>query len=144
MDRAVKHLIVIIAVVAVAASALAVAQPARTIWDGVYNEAQAARGETLYAEHCARCHGGTLTGMEAAPALTGTTFYSNWEGETLQALFDRIRTSMPPDKPGSVSRAQIADILSHVLHVGGYPAGETPLDAQGPLAAVAIRMYKPR
>ena len=127
-----------------AASALAVAQPARTIWDGVYSEAQAARGEQLYAEHCGRCHGNTLAGMEAAPALTGTTFYSNWEGETLQALFDRIRTSMPPDKPGSVSRAQIADILSHVLRVGGFPAGEMPLDAQGPLAAIAIRMYKPR
>src|SRR5678815_1825128 len=83
------------------ASPLAVAQPARTIWDGVYNEAQAARGEQLYAEHCSRCHGNTLAGMEAAPALTGTTFYSNWEGETLQALFDRIRTSMPPDKPGA-------------------------------------------
>ena len=127
-----------------AASALALAQPVRTIWDGVYNEAQAARGEQLYAAHCSRCHGNTLAGMEAAPALTGTTFYSNWEGETLQALFDRIRTSMPPDKPGSVSRAQIADILAHVLRVGGFPAGQMPLDAQGPLAAIAIRMYKPR
>jgi S-disulfanyl-L-cysteine oxidoreductase SoxD len=140
----VKHPTIIITLVALAASALALAQPGRTIWDGVYNEAQAGGGEKLYAEHCARCHGDTLTGMEAAPALAGTTFYSNWEGETLQALFDRIRTSMPPDKPGSVSRAQIADILSHVLHVGGFPAGEMPLDAQGPLAAIAIRMYKPR
>jgi mono/diheme cytochrome c family protein len=143
VDSAVTRLTILI-VAALAASALAIAQPARTIWDGVYNPSQAERGEKLYAEHCARCHGDTLTGMEAAPALTGTSFYSNWEGETLQALFDRIRTSMPPDKPGSVPRAQIADILSHVLHVGGYPAGERPLDPQGPLAAIAIRMYKPR
>ena len=116
------------------------------VWLGLRREdpAEIALGQALYAEHCARCHGDSLTGIEAAPALTGTTFYSNWEGETLQALFERIRTSMPPDKPGSVSRAQIADILSHVLRVGGYPAGETPLDAQGPLAAIAIRMYKPR
>jgi S-disulfanyl-L-cysteine oxidoreductase SoxD len=140
----VKQLTILIPAVVLSASALTVAQPARTVWDGVYSEAQAGRGEKLYAEHCARCHGDMLTGMEAAPALTGTTFYSNWEGETLQALFDRIRASMPPDKPGSVSRAQIADILSHVLHVGGYPAGEMALDAQGPLAAIAIRMYKPR
>ncbi|HEX5108627.1 MAG TPA: cytochrome c [Vicinamibacterales bacterium] len=137
-----KHPTIILTAFVLSVSVLA--QSARTIWDGVYNEAQAGRGEKLYAEHCARCHGDSLTGIEAAPALTGTTFYSNWEGETLQALFERIRTSMPPDKPGSVSRAQIADILSHVLRVGGYPAGETPLDAQGPLAAIAIRMYKPR
>ena len=129
-----KHPTIILTAFVLSVSVLA--QSARTIWDGVYNEAQAGRGEKLYAEHCARCHGDSLTGIEAAPALTGTTFYSNWEGETLQALFERIRTSMPPDKPGSVSRAQIADILSHVLRVGGYPAGETPLDAQGPLAAV--------
>jgi mono/diheme cytochrome c family protein len=140
----VKQLTILIAAVILSASVQALAQPARTVWDGVYSEAQAGRGEKLYAEHCARCHGDMLNGMEAAPALTGTTFYSNWEGESLQALFDRIRTSMPPDKPGSVSRVQIADILSHVLHVGGYPAGETQLDAQGPLAAIAIRMYKPR
>ena len=139
-----KHLTGIIASVAVAASGLVLAQPPRTIWDGVYNEAQAERGQKLYAEHCARCHGDTLAGMEAAPALTGTTFYSNWEGETLQPLFERIRTSMPPDKPGSISRAQLADILSHILRTGGFPPGETPLDAQGALAAIVIRMYKPR
>src|SRR3982751_4866669 len=87
----------------------------RTIWDGVYAEAQAARGETVYAERCARCHGDTLAGMESAPALTGTSFYSNWEGETLDALFERMRASMPQDNPGSLSRPQNADILAYIL-----------------------------
>ena len=99
------------------------AQTARTVWDGVYSEEQATRGETLYADRCARCHGDGLGGVESAPALTGSAFYSNWEGETLEALFERMRSSMPADKPGSLSRAQNADVLAHMLQVGGYPAG---------------------
>ncbi|HEV8395172.1 MAG TPA: cytochrome c [Vicinamibacterales bacterium] len=120
------------------------AQSTRTVWDGIYTEEQAARGEKLYTERCGKCHGDTLGGQEAAPALTGTAFYSNWEGEALEALFDRMRSTMPQDKPGSLSRAQNADILAHLLHVGGYPAGTMPLDGQsGALTTVTIRMYKP-
>ena len=120
------------------------AQSTRTIWDGIYTEEQAVRGEKLYAERCGKCHGDTLGGQEAAPALTGATFYSNWEGEALEALFDRMRSTMPQDKPGSLSRAQNADILAHMLQVGGYPAGPMPLDGQaGALTPITIRMYKP-
>lgn len=135
----------LVALACLSAAGLAVAaQPARTIWDGIYTEEQAARGETIYAQRCGQCHGDTLGGQEAAPALTGTTFFSNWEGESLEALLDRIRTTMPQDKPGSLSRAQNADILAHILHVGGFPAGPMPLEGQaGGLATVTIRMYKP-
>jgi len=129
----------------VAAAAIAIAaQTPRTVWDGLYTEEQAARGEKLYTDRCSKCHGDTLGGQEAAPALTGPTFYSNWEGENLEALLDRIRTTMPQDKPGSLSRAQNADILAHMLHAGGFPAGPMPLDGQaGALSTVTIRMYKP-
>ena len=114
------------------------------MWDGLYTDEQAARGATLYADRCARCHGEGLGGVESAPALTGTTFYANWEGETLEALFERMRSSMPADKPGSLSRAQNADILAHLLKVGGYPAAATALDGQaGAMAPITIRMYKP-
>ena len=133
---------VIVAVVS--STAVLRAQQARTVWDGVYTQAQADRGEKLYAERCAQCHGDALTGMEAAPALTGTSFYGNWEGETLQALFDRMRTSMPPDKPGSLSRAQAAEIVAYILRVGRYPAGEMPLDGAEGLSLITIRMYKPQ
>ena len=131
------------AFVTVAALGIA-AQASRTVWDGLYTEEQAAQGEMLYTERCSKCHGDTLGGQEAAPALTGPSFYSNWEGENLEALLDRIRTTMPQDKPGSLSRAQNADILAHLLHAGGFPAGAMPLDGQaGALSTVTIRMYKP-
>lgn len=107
-------------------------QETRTVWDGVYTAEQAKRGETLYGQHCASCHGGTLLGAEAAPALTGFEFGANWSGLTVGDLFERIRTSMPPDDPGKASAQQKADIVAHILKVGGFPAGaiELPRDQQ--------------
>src|SRR5262249_50257110 len=43
------------------------AQQTKTQWNGIYTEAQAARGEPLYAQNCASCHGPELTGGEMAP-----------------------------------------------------------------------------
>lgn len=119
-------------------------QAQKTVWDGVYTEEQAKRGAELYAEKCSMCHGDSLGGVESAPALTGPAFYGNWEGETLNALFERIRLSMPQDNPGSLSRTQNADIIAHVLRVGGYPAGSTALEGQaGALTAIKVLTYKP-
>lgn len=121
------------------------AQTPRSIWDRVYTEEQAARGGKLYADQCAQCHGEGLTGVEAAPPLTGDMFNSNWEGTALSDLFERIRMSMPQNKPGSLTRAQTADIVAHMLKVGGFPAGDTPLDGQaGALTQTKFLTYKPQ
>jgi quinoprotein glucose dehydrogenase len=119
-------------------------QAQKTVWDGVYTEEQAKRGAEKYAEKCAMCHGDSLGGIESAPALTGPQFYATWEGENLNSLFERIRMSMPQDNPGSLSRTQNADIVAHMLHIGGYPAGSTPLEGQaGALTGIKVLTYKP-
>jgi len=119
-------------------------QAQKTVWDGVFTEEQAKRGADVYAEKCAMCHGDSLGGVESAPPLTGPAFYANWEGESLNALFDRIRMSMPLDNPGSLSRAQNADVVAHMLSVGGYPAGSAPLEGQaGVLGGIKVMAYKP-
>ena len=41
----------------VAASISIEAQAPRTVQDGVYSDAQASRGQALYAQRCAGCHG---------------------------------------------------------------------------------------
>src|SRR6266481_2816818 len=38
----------------------------RSVWDGVYTEDQAKRGETIYQKECAACHGAMLTGGDSA------------------------------------------------------------------------------
>lgn len=105
-------------------------QPSRSVWDGVYTAEQAKRGAALYATNCASCHGLGLTGGESAPPLTGGEFLSNWGGLTVGDLFERIRGSMPADRPGTLSRAQNADILAHLLNVGEFPAGKAELSTQ--------------
>jgi mono/diheme cytochrome c family protein len=87
----------------------------RSIWDGVFTEAQARRGEELYSTHCVGCHGETLEGDGPATPLTGPGFSSNWDGINMADMLDRTRKSMPSDKPGTLSRQQIADLLAFVL-----------------------------
>jgi mono/diheme cytochrome c family protein len=99
-------------------------------WDGIYSDAQAKRGEPLYQQYCSPCHGPDLAGGEMAPGLVGGDFASNWNDLTIGQLFDRIRTSMPQNNPGSLSRQQNADILSFILYKGTAPAGQTELPTQ--------------
>jgi cytochrome c len=99
------------------------AAPSRSVWDGVYTEEQAKRGEPIYRKECAACHGDQLTGGESAPPLTGGAFLSNWNGLTLGDLFDRIRKTMPQTAPGRLSRQQNADILAFMLSMNKFPSG---------------------
>jgi mono/diheme cytochrome c family protein len=107
---------------------VALAQGSVTVLDGSYTAAQAERGQAQYSQNCAACHGSGLTGNGEAPALVGGEFISNWAGLTLGELFERIRTTMPQDNPGKLSRAQYSDILSFILKSNGYPAGQKELD----------------
>ena len=97
------------------------------MWDGVFTAEQSARGDKAYSQNCASCHGTALTGGESAPPLTGGEFSSNWYGLTLGDLFDRIRTTMPADRPGKISRDQCADILAYILSMNQFPSGPSEL-----------------
>lgn len=105
-------------------------QTTRSVRDGVYTEGQAKRGEALYHQECASCHGTALTGGEAASPLTGAAFTANWDGLTVGDLFERMRVSMPQDKPGRLSRQQNADILAYMLSVNKFPVGNTELERE--------------
>jgi len=88
------------------ASLLVRAQGRSSTRDGVYTDAQAARGQASYKTACASCHGETLEGSRpVTPALVGQDFTMNWTGQTVADLFDRIQTTMPADHPGTLSRA---------------------------------------
>jgi Cytochrome c len=103
----------------------------RTVWDGVFTEEQATRGEALYGEHCGKCHGATLQGNgEGALPLTGATFKSTWNGVAMGAMFDRVRLSMPQDKPATMTRQQVADLLAFILRANKFPAGTSELARQ--------------
>ena len=120
----------------------AVAQAPPTIWDGVYTDEQAKRGEPTYQTFCGSCHGDQLLGQEAAPALVGDAFNANWEGTTMGDLFNRIRTTMPLNQPGALSRAQTADVVAFLLQSGKFPAGMVAFDPQA-MGMATFRTYRP-
>jgi mono/diheme cytochrome c family protein len=125
-------------------AALVGAQTSRSVWDGVYTSEQAKRGAALYSNECASCHGSTLNGGESAPPLTGGEFFSNWDGLTVGDLFERIRTTMPADHPGKLTREQDADVLSFMLSVNRFPEGKTELDHRSEvLKQIRLEAAKP-
>ena len=106
------------------------AQTSQSVWDGVYTGDQAKRGAEIYASNCASCHGTALSGGESAPPLTGGEFLSNWNGLTVGDLFERIRISMPADRPGRLTREQDADVVAFMLSVSEFPPGKLELEHQ--------------
>ena len=109
---------------------LQITEELKSVWDGVYTEQQAKRGEPLYRKECASCHGEMLSGAESAPPLTGGAFLANWNGLTVGDLFDRIRKTMPQSAPGRLTRQQDSDILAFMLSANKFPAGKTELYRQ--------------
>src|ERR1700730_4009143 len=98
-----------------------------SVWDGVYTQEQAERGHSLYNRHCASCHGDELAGGDVPPPLAGTGFLANWNGLTVDHLFERIRRSSPQDDPGRISRQQNADVVAYIFNFNKFPAGKTEL-----------------
>jgi cytochrome c5 len=116
----------------------------RSVWDSVYTLNQAARGETAYAKSCARCHKASLGGADESPPLAGGAFLSNWNDQSLGVLHDRIRSSMPPDDPGTYSRELVTDVIAYMLKVNGFPAGTTELSKETEaLREIVVRAAKP-
>src|SRR6266550_2477142 len=103
------------------------AAQSQSIWDGIYTEEQAKRGEAIYSASCASCHGPDLSGGEMAPGLVGGQFGSNWDGLSVGDLYERIRVSMPQDNPGSLSRQENADVLAYLFSKGSFPPGKSEL-----------------
>ena len=108
----------------------ATAETTRSIWDGVYTEEQAKRGEEIYKKECASCHADALVGGGGAAPLTGGSFLSNWNGLTLGDLYDRIRKTMPQGSPGKLNKQQDADVLAYLLSFNKFPAGKAELQKQ--------------
>ena len=118
-----------VAVSIVLSSSVLGAQPPapRSSMDGVYTEAQATRGQSLYVENCAACHDADLTGDPYAPPLSGEPFTARWRDRPVGQLFELTRVTMPQTFPNSFSRQQNADLLAYMFKRNLMPAGRTEL-----------------
>ncbi|MDR0780760.1 MAG: cytochrome c, partial [Pseudomonadales bacterium] len=97
--------------------------------DGVFTSQQAAAGATLYTRSCIECHGATLRGGEAGPALIGAGFWNKWAGQSTAVLYQITASTMPVNNPGGFTPQQYASLVAFMLQQNGLPAGDKPLSS---------------
>ena len=115
-------------------------EPSPSPGNGVFTEVQAKRGKEVYAKSCTLCHAEALTGIDQAGPLAGARFINNWKGRTVADLFQRIRLTMPPGNPGTLTSQQTIDVVAYVLQYNGLPVGETELPRlAAPLKLIEIK-----
>ena len=100
-----------------------------TVWDGIFTEVQASRGEAAYGRSCAACHKEDLLGAGTAPALAGEAFFRRWNENTVDEMVQTIRSAMPQEAPNSLDAQVYVDIITYLLKASGSPAGSEELTA---------------
>ena len=98
--------------------------PRRTVWDGVYTEAQASRGVMAFTQSCAGCH---VLAAEGKAPLTGDAFWKSFAQKTVGDVLEYVSANMPNGTPGSLSAETYQDIVAVMLRSNGFPAGTTEL-----------------
>jgi len=93
-----------------------------------FTSQQSALGKTMYAQHCAACHGDRLEGQAMAVPLKGERFLARWGGQRADALMTALRR-MPPSAQGSLDSATYTNLAAYLLSENGVPVGERELSA---------------
>ena len=134
-------LLVVLASVAAAQESSAT----RSVWDGVYTEDQARRGETQYGRNCQACHGPDLSGnpVDEVPSLAWEGFLTQWNNRTVKDLFDTVKRSMPKDNPGGLNARAYVDLIAYLLQANKFPSGPKDLSLNtDALAQIMIEKNK--
>jgi cytochrome c len=121
---------------------LTAAQP-RTVWDGVYTDAQAERGRTSYQQACVACHREDLRGDNTAPSLVGESFMFLWGDMKIGELSARIQKLMPPERPGSLPAQTYIDIVAFMLQKNAFPAADAELGLDPAALQILITPRRP-
>jgi len=108
------------------------APPKNPLWEGIYTDAQASRGNIVFSTTCARCH--SLDSQGNRP-LSGKKFFDSYTQKTVGDLFGFVQKNMPNGNGGSLSDDTYADLVALILRSNGIPAGATELV---PAAVAAI------
>jgi S-disulfanyl-L-cysteine oxidoreductase SoxD len=118
---------------------------ARSVWDGVYTQAQAERGKTLYTKVCSDCHDEDLTtpGDDMTSTLAGPDFMAAWNGLTAGDLYERIHNTMPIDHPGTLPKQTIVDVMAYMFRYNQFPAGNAELPVDTKMLKLITIAWKP-
>ncbi len=97
----------------------------RTVWDGVYTDAQAARATPLFDQSCSNCH--SLDAQGNRP-LVGDKFWERNTQKTVGTLLTFVKTNMPNGAAaGSLPASTYNDLVALILKSNGFPSGTIEL-----------------
>ena len=122
-----KRLQLVLPVLLFAGSVVAFSQAppkARTVWDGVYTEAQANRATGVFGASCAGCHSLMPEGNRP---LSGEEFWQSNTQKSVAELLTYISKNMPNGNGGSLAPESYNDIVALILKSNGFPAGPAEL-----------------
>lgn len=116
-----------------AAPRSAQAQPSPVVPDA--DAAAAARqlelGEQWFQSVCVQCH--------AVGVLVNPDFRLKWSGRSAFDLFERIRSTMPGNNPGSLTQGTYAAIVAYLMKRNGMPVGARRLSPDS-VSLVSIQL----
>jgi S-disulfanyl-L-cysteine oxidoreductase SoxD len=113
-----------------------------SIRNGVYTAEQAQQGKAIYQNRCGMCHGNSLDGLGQNSPLKGTTFLTNWTGQTMADLFMKTIVMMPATNPGTLTPKETAEVIAYMLSANKFPAGKVELPSD-PQSLEMIHIDKP-
>lgn len=105
--------------------------PTRSIWNGVYSAAQAARGLSDFGQfECGNCHRADLEGdpSEGVSPLKGDHFMVNWDSQSVSDFVRRIHIN-PGDQSSDMDIVTATDLVAYILARNNVPAGTAELPA---------------
>ncbi len=103
---------------------------------GVYTAAKAERGKAVYTAVCAECH--------ELEDFTHPDFRAEWNGVSLYEFFEKVRTTMPDENPGTLAREQYVDVVTYVLQLNELPEGPAEFTGDSASASVVLLKLPPR
>lgn len=83
-----------------------------------------AQGVALYKQRCGACHDVPSRSLDEAPQLAGRVFARKWLTRP-EALFRKIRYSMPQDNPGTLSDEDAKALVAALS--SGQISGKAPV-----------------
>lgn len=85
-----------------------------------FTEAQVADGQAAFSASCSECH--------STREFRGSDFQFRFRRRTAWNFYTLVTETMPEDAPGSLDPATYVAIVSYVLQLNGYEAGDTALE----------------
>ena len=84
-----------------------------------FTDAQADRGRDAFRASCTECH--------YSSEFSDPQFKFKWSRRSAGNLYQMIQTQMPETAPGSLAPEEAVEIVSYILRMNGFEAGENEL-----------------